>query len=146
MGPPTGSGAPPMKVADAKAIEEQIRGIKAVAPSASQSVTVVSEAKNWTTTVTGTTVSYLTAGTWTLASGRAFTEAEEKAGAAVCVIGETVRSKLFGGANPVGSAIRVKQFSCEVIGLLRSKGQASMGRDQRPTTSTCSTPGRSRRP
>ena len=48
----------------------------------------------------------------------------------MCVIGETVRAKLFGAANPVGSAIRVKQFSCEVIGLLRSKGTASMGRDQ----------------
>ena len=44
--------------------------------------------------------------------------------------GETVRAKLFGAANPVGSAIRVKQFSREVIGLLRSKGTASMGPDQ----------------
>jgi putative ABC transport system permease protein len=30
----------------------------------------------------------------------------------------------------VGSRVRVKQFSCEVIGLLQSKGQASMGQDQ----------------
>ncbi len=61
-----------------------------------------------------------------------FTEAEERAGAAVCVMGETVRTKLFGTANPVGSTIRVKQFSCNVIGLLRSKGQAS-GQDQDDT-------------
>ena len=44
------------------------------------------------------------------------------------MIGETVRDKLFGSQNPVGSEIRIKQFSCEVIGLLESKGQSAMGR------------------
>jgi putative ABC transport system permease protein len=46
------------------------------------------------------------------------------------VIGETVRRELFGRQNPVGSKVRVKQFSCEVIGLLQAKGQSSMGQDQ----------------
>ena len=128
-----GSVAPAFKQADALAIAEQINGLKAVAPSAGQSVTVVAMAKNWSTTVTGTTNGYFTAGNWTLSSGRIFTEAEERSGAAVCVVGETVRNKLFGPANPVGSVIRVKQFSCDVIGLLQSKGQASMGRDQDDT-------------
>ena len=126
-----GSVAPPFKQADTQAIEEPINGLKAVAPSAGQSVTVVAMAKNWSTTITGTTNGYFTAGHWTLASGRAFTEAEERSGAAVCVVGETVRNKWFGQANPVGSAIRVKQFSRDVIGLLKSKGQASIGRDGR---------------
>jgi len=49
------------------------------------------------------------------------------------VIGETVRDKLFGRQNPVGSEIRLKGFSCEVIGLLKSKGQAAMGQDQDDT-------------
>ena len=89
--------------------------------------------KNWSSSVTGSSNDYFTAGNWTLASGRVFTEAEERSGAAVCVVGETVRNKLFGQENPVGSAIRVKQFSCDVIGLLKSNGQASMGRDQDDT-------------
>jgi putative ABC transport system permease protein len=128
-----GGSAPRFKVADAKAIQDQLRGIKAVAPTAGQSVTVVASAKNWTTTVTGSTNDYFTAGNWKLASGRTFTEAEQRSGAPACVMGQTVRSKLFGDSNPVGTSIRVKQFSCEVIGLLQSKGQASMGRDQDDT-------------
>jgi putative ABC transport system permease protein len=128
-----GTTAPRFELADAKAIEEQVSGIKAVAPSAGRNVTVVAMAKNWSTTVTGTTAAYFAAGNWTLASGRVFSGAEERSGAAVCVVGETVRSKLFGTANPVGGTIRLKQFSCDVIGLLRSKGQASMGRDQDDT-------------
>ena len=49
------------------------------------------------------------------------------------MIGETVRSKLFGRQNPVGADIRIKQFTCEVIGLLKSKGQSAMGSDQDDT-------------
>ena len=48
----------------------------------------------------------------------------------MCVIGETVRKALFGGVDAVGQPLRVKQFSCEVIGLLASKGQSTMGNDQ----------------
>ena len=125
-----GASAPRFKVADAEAIAAQIGGLAGVAPSAGQSVTVVAQAKNWTTQVTGTTAAWFHVGNWTIADGRPFTEAEERSGSAVCVVGETVRQKLFGAANPVGSAIRVRQFSCEVIGLLAAKGQASMGRDQ----------------
>jgi putative ABC transport system permease protein len=125
-----GATAPRFKAADAVAIKDQISGLKAVAPTANGAVTVVAQAKNWTTSVTGTTADYFVAGNWKLAAGRTFTDTEQRAGAAVCVIGETVRQKLFGTANPVGNVVRVKQFSCDVIGLLASKGQASMGRDQ----------------
>jgi putative ABC transport system permease protein len=128
-----GASAPQFKFSDADAIQAQIGGLKAVAPTASQSVTVISRAKNWTTSVTGSTNHYFEAGNWYLAAGRTFTETEERAGKAVCVVGETVRKKLFGSENPVGSDIRVKNFSCEIIGLLSSKGQASMGRDQDDT-------------
>jgi putative ABC transport system permease protein len=125
-----GASAPQFKLADADAIRTQIAGIKAVAPTASAGVTIVAGAKNWTTTATGTTGSYFSAASWRLIDGRSFEQTEERAGKAVCVIGETVRTNLFGKADPVGSRIRVKQFSCEVIGLLKAKGQSSMGRDQ----------------
>jgi len=128
-----GATAPRFKMPDATAIKEQVSGIKAVAPNAGSNVTVVAQAKNWTTTVTGTTNDYFSAGNWKLASGRTFTDTEMRAGAAACVLGNTVRTKLFGQADPVGETIRVKQFSCEVVGVLAAKGQASMGRDQDDT-------------
>ena len=36
----------------------------------------------------------------------------------VCLIGETVRRELFGNRAAVGTSIRVKQITCEVIGVL----------------------------
>jgi putative ABC transport system permease protein len=128
-----GASAPALKVSDADAIRTQIDGLKAVAPSASLSISVVAAGRNWTTSITGSTNDYFAASSWRLRSGRTFAETEERAGKAVCVIGQTVRKKLFGAKDPIGSDIRIKDFSCAVIGVLFPKGQASMGRDQDDT-------------
>jgi putative ABC transport system permease protein len=132
MGPGQGggAGAAAFSLADAEAIKNQIGGLNAVAPTAGKTVTIVAGAENWSTSVTGATNAYFVAGNWRLSAGRQFTESEERAGKAVCVIGETVRQQLFGNQNPISSEIRIKQFSCEVIGLLASKGQGAMGMDQ----------------
>ena len=62
-----------------------------------------------------------------------FTDDEQTAGAAVCIIGETVRREIYGGTRGLGEQLRIKQFSCEVIGVLAAKGQAAMGNDQDDT-------------
>jgi putative ABC transport system permease protein len=129
MGPGRETVRPPnFKLQDAEAIASQIGAVETVAPTASGSATVVYQAENWSTSLTGTTPEYFKSGNWKLASGRYFTEQEARAGAAVCVIGQTVRKELFGTRNPVGSEIRVKRFGCEVIGLLKPKG-GSFGPD-----------------
>jgi putative ABC transport system permease protein len=124
------AGSAAFKLADATAIENQVGQLKSVAPVASRTVTVVHLANNWSTSVVGSSNAYFSAGSWKIAAGRMFSDAEQQTGKAVCVLGETTRQNLFAGENPVGSAIRIKQFSCEVIGLLVAKGQSSMGRDQ----------------
>ena len=131
LGPP--EGAPNFKLADAEAIASQVMSARAVAPVVTKSTTIIHQAKNWATVVTGSTRAYFDAGNWRLAEGRTFSETEERAGKAVCLIGETVRRQLFGSSSPVGDDIRVSQFSCEVIGLLAPKGQSAMGRDQDDT-------------
>jgi putative ABC transport system permease protein len=131
MGPGRdGSSAQPFKLVDAEAIRQQVPGILALAPTVSSSATAIANAKSWSTSITGTTNDYLVTGNWTLEAGRVFSDAEVLGGSPVCIIGETVRAKLFGTGSPVGSEIRIKQFSCQVVGLLKSKGSAAMGRDQ----------------
>ncbi|KGO34256.1 MAG: ABC transporter permease [Desulfoprunum sp.] len=132
FGPGAEPGAP-FKSADVEAVRNQIPGARLVAPLVTKAATAVYQANNWSTSVTGSSNDYFEAGNWQIATGRSFTETEERAGKAVCVIGDTVRDKLFGRQNPVGSEIRIKQFACEVIGLLKAKGQSSMGSDQDDT-------------
>ena len=111
----------------------QIGGIAAVAPEGRANVTVVANGRNWATNVIGSGNAWLTIGNWKLKSGRAFEEAEESAGAAVCIIGETVRREIYGSGTGLGEALRIRQFSCTVIGVLANKGQAAMGNDQDDT-------------
>jgi len=127
------AGAPKFKIADIEAIQQQVNGLKAVAPVVGSPVTLVVGTQNWSSTVSGTTNDYFISGNWKIAAGRQFTDDEERAGKAVCVIGNTVKTELFGAGNPVGSSIRVKTFDCEVIGLLVAKGQGGMGQDQDDT-------------
>jgi putative ABC transport system permease protein len=124
------AGSPPFRQADAEAIAAQVSGVRAVAPLASTGAVAVYGARNWSTVVYGTTSAYFETNNWTLADGRPFEEAELRAGSAVCVIGATVRRELFGAEEPVGSRLRLKNISCEVIGLLQGKGQGGMGQDQ----------------
>ena len=132
MGGPGSSGffGPSFREADAEAIVTQIGGIRAVAPEARTSTTVVANGRNWSSSVIGSHNGWLQTGNWQIREGREFSADELRAGAAVCLIGETVRRELYGSRSGVGEALRVRQMSCEVIGLLASKGQGAFGNDQ----------------
>jgi putative ABC transport system permease protein len=131
MGPGGGgAGAPSFKEVDAEAIATQIGGIAAVAPEARTGSTVVANGRNWTSSIIGSTNAWLVTGNWKLGQGREFSDDELRAGAAVCLIGETVRRELYGARDVLGSQLRVKQISCEVVGVLASKGQGAFGNDQ----------------
>ena len=125
-----GGGVPHFIEADAEAIQSQVGGVAAVAPQGRASVTVVANGRNWVTSVTGSTNAWFTTGNWKLSQGRIFEPDEQLGGAAVCIMGETVRREIFGGTaglTGLGEQLRVKQFSCDVIGILASKGQSGMG-------------------
>ncbi len=130
MGPGGGGGALPFKEADADAIVSQIGGIAAVAPEARAASKLVANGRNWASSVIGSNNAWLITGNWKLSDGRPFSDDELRAGAAVCLIGQTVQRELFNGHGAVGQQLRVKQISCEVVGVLASKGQGAFGNDQ----------------
>ncbi len=127
------SDAKALTIRDVEAIRQELRGVKAVAPTAQKSQTVVRGAESRVTTVTGTDNAYLVTQDWALQSGRPFFESEVRGGRAVCIIGQTVRDKLFGLEDAIGHALRLGNVSCEVIGVLVAKGQSSFGTDQDDT-------------
>ena len=122
-----GPQPPNFKPEDVEAIAQQVAGVTAVAPQASASATAIYEGANWSTSINGTTSAFLTVQPWPLASGRYWTAAEQEAGKAVCLIGNTVRQNLFRGADPIGTRIRLGNISCDVIGALTTRGQGGFG-------------------
>jgi len=127
-----GGGPQPanFKPEDVDAIAHQIAGVKAIAAQAQATGTAIYEGANWSTTVNGTTTSYFDVQPWPLAEGRYFTPTEEMAGKSVCIIGGTVLKNLYNGGAAVGTRMRIAGISCDVIGVLTTKGQGGFGNDQ----------------
>ncbi len=123
------SDAKPFNARDIEAMRAQLLSARAVAPVGQKSVTVIFGTESRNTVVTGTDNEYFITQDWDLKQGRTLFAGEVRAGRAACVIGQTVRDKLFGRADPIGQNMRVKNVSCEVIGLLVSKGQSNFGTD-----------------
>ena len=122
--------AKPFNARDVEAIKSQLQGFRAIAPVSQQSTTIVFGAENRTSVVIGTDNEYFITQDWVISSGRQFLESEIRAGSPACIIGQTVREKLFGSGDPVGESLRVKKVACEVIGVLAGKGESSFGSDQ----------------
>lgn len=125
-----GPRPPDFDEADVDAVREQIGGVTAVAPQAQSTATAIYNGANWSTTVNGTTNAYFQVQPWNLTGGRTFLSAEEEAGKAVCIIGNTVRTNLFRTGDAIGQRMRVNNISCDVIGTLETRGQAGFGGDQ----------------
>jgi putative ABC transport system permease protein len=134
VGPGGSSGsAKPFRRQDVDALTRDVPSITSVAPVSSIGLSVISGAKNRSTTITGTTNEYFTSGNWKLAAGRWFSDSELRSGAAVCIIGQTTRQELLGGGDPIGARLRLRAVSCTVIGLLQSKGKSNFGQDRDDT-------------
>ena len=112
---------------DAEAIEEEVAGIAAVAPTYASSTQIVVGGENLRAQVTGITPEYQTALGLELSSGYFISDYDYQRSARVAVIGSQVAEDLFGDANPIGQTLRSGNFIVNVIGVLESRGQSFLG-------------------
>ncbi len=83
------------------------------------------------TTISGGVPDVFTVRNWQLTRGRFTNQSDLKSAANVCLIGETVRKKLFPHkADPLGERVRIENVSFVVVGVLGSKGRTPTGLDQ----------------
>lgn len=119
-----------LKLDDADAIRANIQGIDYVSPSVSRSYQIVAGNQNWNTSVQGVTPEYMAIRSLSVGSGAFLSQRDIATRNRVAVIGSTVAENLFGEMNPTGRSIRINNTPYQVIGVLDSKGQSSMGQDQ----------------
>lgn len=115
---------------DARAIGEEVPGVLAAGPGMRGTAQVVHGNLNWSTVIYGVTPEWLIAREWRLARGRALDDNDLRTGAKVALVGQTVADMLFGGTDPTGQVIRVKNVPFTIAGLLAPKGQSFAGNDQ----------------
>jgi len=120
-----------LKMEDFEAIRDGSEYFSAVSPGVSSNGQAIYGSNNTPTTMNGVNEEFLTIRKYSIAEGQMFTEKDIKASAKVCVIGETVAESLFpNGEDPVGQNIRFGKIPFKIIGVLKGKGNNSMGQDQ----------------
>ncbi len=115
---------PTLTLKDAEAIAKSARGVEAVAPVVNEAKQLTYGNQNWSSTVYGTTTSYLYIKSYEMDYGRGFIPEDIQNSAKVAVLGSTVVSELFGDLNPINKVIRVGGIPFKVIGVLKTKGQS----------------------
>ncbi|MBN9619291.1 MAG: ABC transporter permease, partial [Actinobacteria bacterium] len=116
-----------LTTADATALSSTVSApdVGGVAPTKQTSESLVNGSTNWTTTVVGTTSSWLSVRARSLQDGRFITDADNAQVAAVTVLGPTTAEELFGPIDPVGQTVTINSIPFTVIGVLKSAGSDS---------------------
>jgi putative ABC transport system permease protein len=114
-------------MADVSALASKVDDpdVKAVAGITSSSEELTAGSETATTTVQGTTPSWLTVRGRTVAEGRFLDNEDVTNHAAVGVLGATTASELFTRGDPVGQTVDVNGVPVTVVGVLTSTGASS---------------------
>ncbi len=119
---------------DAEAIGNECPAVGCLAPIVYARRQVVYQNKNWVPIyIYGTTPGLLKVRDWEqMAEGEAFSDADVRDVAMVCLLGKTLVRELFGDeqGSPVGKEVLVNDVPLRVVGVLSPKGTNIIGVDQ----------------
>jgi putative ABC transport system permease protein len=115
---------------DAEAIVQECPTVLRASPGLGKRVTARWEEVIVNTTAVGMAPEGFSIRNFEVASGRPFTEAEDRARVRLAVLGPTVAVNLFGDSDPVGRLIRIERVPFEVVGVTKPKGLDPNGVDQ----------------
>ena len=118
-----------LSTADVKLIGDSNNApdVQSVSPVISTNETATYKGATYSTSVIGSTPSYLPASNYTISAGRSISAADVKSHAQVVDLGSSVASNLFPtGSNPLGKQIQLGSSEFTVIGILASKGSSGL--------------------
>jgi putative ABC transport system permease protein len=121
---------PRLTEADGEAIAREAPSVSGVAPVLTSQAQVSFGGFNVSAEVIGTNQRFLDLRAWSLTSGEKWADQAEKTASRVCLIGQKVKTELFGDADPVGRVLRIGQHPFRVLGVLAEKGPGPFGQDQ----------------
>jgi len=115
---------------DAAAITKEAPSVQITAPYVRGNVQLIASGMNWASVLFGVDLGWFEAREWDVDSGRVFEPEEISRGAQVALIGQTVARTLYGGLDPVGQELRIRNVPFRVVGVMGKKGQSTWGQDQ----------------
>ncbi|MEF3693934.1 MAG: ABC transporter permease [Candidatus Cloacimonadota bacterium] len=122
-----------LEIEDVEAIRDRLDGVLYASPVYTTFGQLKYEGSNWRTGVLGVDADYFFIRDMQAEQGDLFYSSDVENGAKVCLIGKTVAEGLFGDVDPIDKIIRIRNVPFRVVGVLKAKGQNSMGMDQDDT-------------
>jgi putative ABC transport system permease protein len=116
-----------LTMADAEALRVNAKLITQVEPEMQKTAQVQYLNKNTSTDIIGTTTNYPQVRLYTIASGRMFTNAEDKGSQLVAILGDAVLQDLgiTNGESVIGETVRIQGIQFRIVGTLAPKGQGT---------------------
>lgn len=125
---PYQSGVTTLNLDDARAIEEEIKNVKNVAPTMIRgSVPVKYGSKTSTVQVFGITPIWRVVRAFDVERGEFISDEDIASLARVCLLGQQVALDLFENLNPIGESVFINNVRFEVKGVLEKKGASAGG-------------------
>lgn len=113
--------SPGLTLRDVRNIEATLPGISQVSPEIILDTYVIRNGLRRSAKLVGVELTFFTINSMGLQSGRLFTDEQQRVGAAVCIIGHSIRTKFFPTEDPLGKSIKVGAHWLTITGVVNER-------------------------
>lgn len=113
--------SPGLTLRDVQSISRTIPGLTRVSPEIILESNVVRRGYRRSAKLVGVEPSYFEIYNFNLQEGKMFTIDQRELGAAVCIIGQSIRTRFFPTENPIGKNIKVGAHWLTIVGVLSER-------------------------
>lgn len=117
--------SPGLSLKDAESIAEILPTVSKVSPEVIYESTILAEGVSTYGKVSGVTPAFFDVFNLQLERGEMFNEEQMIQGKAVCILGATIKNKLFPKSDPVGSYVKCGAVWLKVVGVLQNRAVTS---------------------
>jgi putative ABC transport system permease protein len=113
--------SPGLSISDANSIAQIIPSVSKVSPEVIYESVIISEGVNTYGKVSGITPDFFEVFNLELEKGEMFNQEQMIQGKAVCILGATIKNKLFPKSDPIGNYVKCGSVWLKVIGVLENR-------------------------
>ena len=113
--------SPGLNLQDVESISEIIPGVARVSPEIIMETHIINNGIRRSAKLVGIEPSYFELSSFSLQAGNMFSKEQRDKGSAVCIIGQSIKTKFFPQSNPIGKKIKVGPHWLEIIGVLQER-------------------------
>lgn len=113
--------SPGLTLNDVRSIQEVVPGIEKISPEILLETYIIKNGIRRTAKLVGVENNYFDISNFALSQGKFFNSEQLLKGEAVCIIGQSIKSKFFSTQDPIGKMIKVGAHWLMVIGVLEER-------------------------